>query len=239
MVPVRVSRRTRLAGVAAFALLLLALVVDRASARLGAVAASHRLACVAGLTESPTVALHGFPFLTQVASDRYADVDVVARDVRRGELTATAVHANLYGVSPHSADGVRAEHVSVDATVPYSVLPGEVAGRRLTYGAAGGLLAISTTAAVARHEVPVTILAELEVRDGAVTIKPRGVQVLGVRTVGAGVPAGIPDLGRQLPALPAQLRYESLTAAEDGLHVRLGGDDITAPFNADSCGSLP
>ena len=231
-----VSPNMRVLVVVVLTVLFLALVADRAAARYRASVAQHRVACGAGLTEAPTVVLGGFPFLTQVASGRYTSVDVRARNVDLGDLTAAVVHANLAGVSLIPGGGVHAEHVRVYVTMAYSVLPAEVAGRRLTYRAAGDLLAISATAGTGDRDLPVTVLAEVEIRGDAMTIRPRGVQVLGVATLGRSTGAGVLQLSRELPPLPARLSYRSVTVAGDGLHVRIGGDDVTVAPTGHSCG---
>jgi hypothetical protein len=216
----------------------LAVAGDRLAAHAAAGTVADRLACAAGLEHPPSVTLGGFPFLTQAAAGRYSEVDVLARDVRRADVTIDAVRADLHDVSLSAGNRFSAGRVGIDATVGYQALPAEVNGRQLSYQAAGGLLAVSTTTILAGRSVPVTILAELAIAGSRLTITPRQIEVLGVRVPAGPVLSGMgaPDLSRDLPALPAGLRYESLTAGADGVHVRITGDHVTATPPVRSCG---
>jgi len=59
----------------------------------------------------------------------------------------------------------------------------------------------------------------------------REVEVLGVRAPAAALrDTGFgADISRPLPALPAGLRYRSVTATDAGLRIGVAGDDITLP----------
>jgi LmeA-like phospholipid-binding len=233
-------RRATLMRVTAAATLavlaVLSLVGDRLAAHLAGTAVAHRLACAAGLDRTPAVTMGGFPFLTQALAGRYTDVDVLARDVRHGDLVVDTVHANLRGVSTSGHDGVRAAHVGVDVTVAYRALPAEVSGRHLAYRPAGGMLAVSTTASLRGIQVPVTVFADVAISDDRLVVTPREIEVLSLRTGAGSLLQEVPDLSRQLPALPAGLRYRSVRAAADGLHVSIGGDDVTAAPTTVHCG---
>jgi hypothetical protein len=102
------------------------------------------------------------------------------------------------------------------------------------------------------HQPPGAILLEPVRNDTTATVEPRGIEVLGMRRsldalpsgglAGALAPVGWigSGLSRPLPALPAGLRYRSLTVADNGLRLTVGGDDVTAgPAAAGgrSCGS--
>ena len=47
------------------------------------------------LASTPSVKIHGFPFLPQLASGRYRDVEVDVHDFRRGSLTLRSIDVHL------------------------------------------------------------------------------------------------------------------------------------------------
>jgi hypothetical protein len=220
-------------------LVVLLIAADRAAAWLAADVVADRLACTAGLTSRPSVRFGGGPFLPQAADGRFTDVDVSAHDVRRRDITIATVHAHLRGVSLPVRNRVDAAQVRIDLTVGYAALPAEVGGWHVSYRAANGMLAADTTLTVAGRQIPVTVLLEPTLNETTMTIEPRGVELFGMRRpLGALPPGSVIGSGfsRTLPALPTGLRYQSLTVTDNGLRLTVGGDNITAIANANSCG---
>jgi hypothetical protein len=223
-------RRTRVAVLVAVAVVLL-VAADRVAAGIAAGAAADRIACAAGLADRPSVDLGGVPVLVPLLTGRYPEVRVTAHDVSRGDLRADTVDADLRDVSV-SGGRLHAARVHVDVTVGYGSLPTEYAGHPVRYHAAGTMLGVDTMVELAGQPVPVTILAVPGIDHDTATLTPREVEVLGLRTPMGRLPGGGPalDLNRPLPALPAGLRYESLTATDRGLRIGIAGDDLSAPL---------
>ncbi len=71
--------------------------------RIGLLIADHQIASRVqksqGLSSSPSVSIKGFPFLTQVLSGHYGEVDVTVHDVTRNGLTVNTVSVHAHGVS--------------------------------------------------------------------------------------------------------------------------------------------
>ena len=73
-------------------------VVDRVAARVVASAVAARIRTSQGLPATPSVAISGFPFLTQVLGGQYDSVSVTARGVERDGLRFAVVSVTLRGL---------------------------------------------------------------------------------------------------------------------------------------------
>jgi hypothetical protein len=202
---------------------------DRVAAALAGEIAADRFACAAGAGTTPSVGFDGALFLPQLVAGRFTDVSVTAHGVHRGAVTLDTVDAHLRGVKLPDRTAVHVDHVTLSVTVGYATLPAAVAGRHVTYHSAGDLLAVDTAVDLAGRSVPVTVLVAPAISENTLTLTLREVEVLGLR-----VPAetlrgtGIGDgLNRPLPALPAGLKYQSVTTTDSGLRITAAGDDIT------------
>lgn len=132
-------------------------------------------------------------------------------------------------------------HVSLGGTVttPLTKLPAEVNGRKVSYEAVNGTLAISPEVNIPLiGNLPVTIFAAPELDGESLAMVPRSVTVLGrnrppddpiAKTVLGQVDQK--GLTRELPALPKGVRYQSAAVDSEGVKVRLGGVTIR-PFSA-------
>src|SRR4051812_27482500 len=103
-------------------LLLLALVVDRGAAYAAASMAGTALRDDLHLNEKPGVAVHGWPFLTQVAAGRYDDIQITAHGVDVSELPGLSVDVRLLGAHIPAGDVI---HRRLDA-VPVDRVQGSV-----------------------------------------------------------------------------------------------------------------
>ncbi|EEP69917.1 hypothetical protein MCAG_00244 [Micromonospora sp. ATCC 39149] len=236
----RIIRRRRAALLTAACvavLLAVAVVADRWVARTAAQRLSDRLACAAGLDRPPRVDLGGFPVLPGVLAGELGRVSVRATDVRRGDVRAAEVDAELSRVRLPGAQPARVGELDLRVRVGFDALPGAVGDRPVRYRATDGLLAVETTAAMAGQQLPVTVLARPAIDAGRLTVTPTEVEVLGMRR-----PAGAKlvdrltggrDLSRPLPALPAGLNWQGVDVTDDGLRLRLTGRDLTLPANGD------
>ena len=135
-----------------------------------------------GVTERPTVQVHGAFFLPQVVEGRYDDVGITVRNVTAGPLRIQRVHAELSGVrvSFHdvrvrSVSAVVIEHSAEDATLTYDDLDRYLAatGRPVTVGPApDGQARLTGTVSVFGHPVSASALARFTPRDGELAVTP-------------------------------------------------------------------
>lgn len=218
-------------------LLTVTVVADRWVARTAAQRLSDRLACAVGLDRPPKVDLGGFPVLPGVLTGELDRVSVRAADVKRGDVRAAEVDAELSQVRLPGGQPARVGALDLSIRVGFDALPGTAGERPVHYRGVGGLLAVETTAPMAGQQLPVTVLARPAIDAGRLTVTPTEIEVLGMRR-----PAGAKlverltggrDLSRPLPTLPAALSWQGVDVADDGLRLRLTGHDLTLPGGGD------
>ncbi|GAA3452405.1 LmeA family phospholipid-binding protein [Dactylosporangium matsuzakiense] len=226
--------------VAALLLVVASVVADRVAAAVAADRIADRLQCLPGVGGRPQVTVRGLPLLPQVLAGRYRRIDITVNDLRRGQLHLATVRASLRDAGL-SSGGVSVGAATVEAVVGFDVLPTRVGGRDVTYGAAGGLLAIVTVAAVGGQQLPVTVLARPTISDGTLLIEPQEVEIFGIRRPAKGLldRLGAADVSRTLPDLPAGLQYHDVTAGPDGLTITVTGDDLSIHRPTPAPGATP
>jgi hypothetical protein len=132
-------------------------------------------------------------------------------------------------------------HVTIAgvSTTALGKLPPEVGGRAVSYVAENGLLGIATSVGIEPIiNVPLTIFTEPVLDGGTLTLTPRSVRILGADRTTTDPLARIvlsqinqEDLARELPALPAGVRYRSVSVDPGGIRLVISGV-TTRPFSA-------
>jgi DUF2993 family protein len=168
-------------------------------------------------------------------------VSVLTGGVRTQPLPALPDGVSYQSVTPQP-DGV---HVSLGgvATQPLNTLPTQVSGRTVSYQAKDGLLGISTSVGVPPVvNVPLTIFTAPRLTGETLTLVPQSVRILGADRPPSDPLAKLvlgqinqSSLTRKLPALPAGVRYRSVSVDTGGIKVVVGGVAVT-PFSALSSG---
>lgn len=171
------------------------------------------------------VRITSVPFLTQLASGVYREVELTAPACAIGSLEVHGLRVRLSGVRASvrqllaakgpvpthlAAPGLLATHVAASATIPFSVLtarlpPGLVLRRSgADIGVSGwiGLMPVVGTLAVAASAQRISVVPK----------------VLGVK--------GVVGFVITLPGLPPQLVINALQVTDQGLEVTLTGDDV-------------
>ena len=189
-----------------------------------------------GLQHKPDVSIDGFPFLTQVASRDFGQVNLVAADQTEGPVTITSINAtgrdiklNSYAFSSGTIGSL-----SGTAVISFSSL-----GNTLTQqvGPLGSLLngaGLSLTAA-GPHEVRASL--NVLVVSGSATwrVSRLSDNRLDVRLVSSsGLPSSllssIQDITLQLPKLPLGLTIDSVQVSPAGVVGRVSGTNV--PFGS-------
>jgi DUF2993 family protein len=186
---------------------LLASVVGRGVAR--------RAGRAFGTGSGVVVRITSVPFLTQLASGVYREVEVTAPACAIGSVEVHALRVRLSGVrasvrQPLAAKGLFATRVAASATIPFSVLtarlpPGlDLRRSGADIGVSGwiGLMPVVGTLAVAATAQRISVVPK----------------VLGVK--------GVVGFVITLPGLPPQLVISALQITEAGLEVTLTGNDV-------------
>jgi LmeA-like phospholipid-binding len=189
-----------------------------------------------GLTSKPDVTIHGFPFLTQVASKDFRQVTVSASNVPAGPVTITTVNATAteIRISSYSFSSGTISNLSGTARISFASLGNTLVTQ---FGTLGSLLkgAGLQLSYAGPDEVRASI--NLLVTTGSATWRVARLSgnALTVSLVGSsGLPAAVVDsiqnLTLHLPKLPLGLTINSVAVTPTGVVGNVGGSDI--PFGS-------
>jgi hypothetical protein len=189
-----------------------------------------------GLQHKPSVSIDGFPFLTQVASRDFGQVNLAAADQTEGPVTITSINATARDIKLNSyafSSGTIGS-LSGTALISFSSL-----GNTLTQqvGPLGSLLngaGLSLTAA-GPHEVKASL--NVLVVSGSATwrVSRLSNNRLDVRLVSSSqlpssLLSSIQDITLQLPKLPLGLTIDSVQVSPAGVVGRVSGTNV--PFGS-------
>lgn len=254
----RGGRRLRSALILLIAVLAVLAIADRVAVRAAQGEIERRLVERAEITGGDVdVSIHGFPFLTQVASGRYRDIAVEARGVTLQDVRDVDLSARLRGVELSLSDlrGGGRPPVPVDSVDGHVVVPyTELARRGLEAGAAQGLralslsgagddVAVSATVEVLAFEVQGRARAGVSIADGAAHLRVGDIEIQelggngldpdGLELPGPALTAVTALMNEALeqslalPSLPYGLRITSAVAQRDGLRINAAASDVT------------
>jgi len=229
------GRRGRRYVVALVIIVVLLVAIDFAARAVAANVMANKIE-QQGLQHKPAVSIDGFPFLTQVASRDFGQINLAAADQTEGPVTITSINAtgrdiklNSYAFSSGTIGSL-----SGTAVISFSSL-----GNTLTQqvGPLGSLLngaGLSLTAA-GRHEVRASL--NVLVVSGSATwrVSRLSGNRLNVRLVSSsGLPSSllssIQDITLQLPKLPLGLTIDSIQVSPAGVVGRVSGTNV--PFGS-------
>src|SRR5215469_1687382 len=110
-------------------LVVLLIAIDRIGVVVAENQISDRLATAYGLSEKPGVSITGFPFLTQVVSGNYQQIDVTADQVQADGATLhdlnvhlTGVHATISQLLSSGSSTVTADRAAGSALVGWATV---------------------------------------------------------------------------------------------------------------------
>lgn len=225
------DKRLRRALIAVAVLLGLFVAADRISLAVAEDVAAQTIKDSQHLPSTPSVSVHGFPFLTQLASGNYDDIDVTAHGLEVGDsirqLRIRSVAVTLHSVTiGNNFKSVRAARASATATISYAALSSTL-GATIAYAGAGH---IQGSAGVTVAGVPIrgTVSTFLRVSGSALTFSDTQSSVAGVT-----LPSELSSvLGRifatplSLAGIPFGLHYSAVEATKSGLKVTLSGTNL-------------
>jgi hypothetical protein len=188
---------------------------------------SARLPCGAA------VDIVGFPVTPQIVNGTLGHLSLSADQVLVRDRSVS-VDASLTGV--RTRDDLKAEHASIDVTVPWGETEGLVqgtAGASITgMRAVDDLLALDFTMTTALGDVSATLLASARVESGALVVSPEFVQ-LGPQQISVERLADNDRLREIVaprtiaPSLPATLALTEAKVAAEGLVVTAEASEVT------------
>jgi hypothetical protein len=173
-------------GLLSTLLVLVALAVgaDRLSLVIAERQVASKLQTFGGLSSTPDVTIHGFPFLTQAVSGDYSDVEVAASGVTAGGARLSKLAVALHGLHVPLSDAVSGSVTSapvdrVDATVllSYADLQAQLRDRRLTVAPAGDKLRVTGSVTVLGKTVSASALSTVRLRGTTVVVTATSFEV--------------------------------------------------------------
>jgi hypothetical protein len=238
------GRGLRIMAITVVVSLVVLAVLDRVAARVvaGQIAAQAQRA--EDLPSRPSVSLGGFPFLTQVASGRYRDVEIDVRGYTQDGARVDRVHARLLGVRLPLSDalGGRVDRIPVDRVTAEVELTFDdinaylaAQGSDTRVQAAGTAIEVSGNVAILGTTYPLSGTADVGVEPASVTFVPREL----AQAVGSVLPPSVRDTARSLltvkvplTGLPFNMQLRSATVAPDRMTFVAGGENVVLDTTA-------
>jgi hypothetical protein len=184
-----------------------------------------------GFPKKPNVDIEGFPFLTQVASKDFKDIQISSSNVTEGPLDIASIDATLKNVHINGAfSGGTIDSLNGTATITFTALSnamtsqagplGQLANSALTLSAAGpdevkatlNVLVLSGTA----------VWRVTRTGDNAINI-----QLISTGGLPSSLLSPIKNITLQLPKLPLGLKIQSISVNSSGLTGTLTGQDVS------------
>jgi hypothetical protein len=212
--------------------------LDQVAARVVANQVAVRAQRTQNLPERPVIALGGFPFLTQVVTGHYRDVDVQVRGYATAGPRVDQVRAELDGVRFPLLDVVRGRmnrivvgrlHAEVDITFADIDAYLRSRGSAVRVQVEGDAVRVSGTLRVLGRSYALSATADIGVVPDAVTLTPRDL----TQGFGSLLPSPVRGIARAMltvtfpvAGLPAAVGLLSATVRSDRLTFTAGGDNV-------------
>jgi LmeA-like phospholipid-binding len=232
----RPGRRRARRWVIALVIIVVVLVVLDFAARVAAESVMASKIQQQGLQHKPSVTIDGFPFLTQVASKNFQQVNLTDADQTEGPVTITSINATAHNIklNSYSFSSGTIGSLSGTALISFSSLASTLTQE---VGPLGSLLhgaGLDLTAA-GPDEVKATM--NLVVTSGSATwrVAQLSGNRLNIRLVGSSglrssLLGSIQDITVQIPKLPLGLTIHSVQVTSAGVLGRISGSNI--PFGS-------
>lgn len=208
--------------VSVLALIVLAVVGDRAAVAVAQNKVSEQVAAELPGARDVSTSIEGFPALTQVLRGSLDHVVVTASDVPTERGTLDSVVVDLYGVS--TSEPRTADRIEATAVVPLAMLKSQL-GDSWELSVDGDALKAEFTGAVSASATVVPV-----VTDGRITLDLRSFSLLGLEVSGESVPdfvtSALNDMVGSVGELPFGLTPTSATVTPQGVVVTASGADV-------------
>ncbi len=181
--------------------------------------------------DSPSVDIKGFPFLPQLISQRFDDVEVDIRDADAGQIEVERITATLVGVE-REGGGVRVDSITGGGRISYAAATKAARSVTISYGGKN-LVKISGAVRFAGQTRTASASGRPRISGNELVIRPERVSVDGTAAPVAGL---MPDIRYPLREIPKGLNIRirpteaGIEFSFDGENLRLSGEDITAAW---------
>jgi len=165
-------------------LVLLLIVGDRVGVMVAGNVIATRLQATGSLTSKPSVAIRGYPFVTQALSGRYGRIDVTADDVERRsvrferlDLTLSGARIELRDALSGEVSGVPVEGLTASALISFADIAKRSKLRGVTVERAGRELLLTGFLTVLGERITVRALLLVRLEGARLTLSPHSVDV--------------------------------------------------------------
>ncbi len=186
-----------------------------------------------GFPKKPSVSIKGFPFLTQVISRNFKDIQISSSNIKEGPLLIQSIDATMSGVHVNSSyQGGTVDHLNGTMTVTFPALANAMASQA---GALGSLVSSGLTLSDAGNnevKTSLNLLGGLASGTAVWRVTRSGhndihIQLVSSSGIGSSLLSGISDITVSLPALPLGMTIQSISVTPTGLVAVITGQNVS------------
>lgn len=186
-----------------------------------------------GFPKKPDVSINGFPFLTQVISRDFKNIQVSSDNITEGPLLIQSIHATMTGVHVNSSfQSGTIDHLNGTMTVTFPALAHAMTSQA---GALGSLVSSGLTLSDAGNnevKASLNLLGGLASGTAVWKVTPSGdndihVQLVSATGLGSAATSGISDITVPLPKLPLGMTIQSISVTPTGLVATVTGHNVS------------
>ncbi len=207
-----------------------------AADRIGVVVADHEIASKVqtayDLPAKPSVSVKGFPFLTQLASGNYHDIQVSVGQLTTSGVTVddlvaqlTGVHAPVSDLTGGKSSDITAAGVTGTATVPFSSVRHRLPAG-VTLSQAGSAVKLSGTVRYLGLSLPVSADAVLSPSGSGIAVTPTKITVAHGTSALSSLIAGQFRFVVPVTGLPLHLVVKSVSVVNGGVRVSAAATNV-------------
>jgi LmeA-like phospholipid-binding len=186
-----------------------------------------------GFPKKPDVSINGFPFLTQVISRDFKDIQVSSSNITEGPLLIQGINATMTGVHVNSSfQSGTIDHLHGTMAVTFPALANAMTSQA---GALGSLISSGLTLSDAgNNEVKASLNLLGGLASGTAVWKVTrtsgneiSVQLVSSSGIGSAATSGISDITVPLPKLPLGMTIQSISVTPTGLTAVVTGQNVS------------
>ena len=210
----------------------LLVVADRVAVVVADRQIASRVQSAYNLRSKPSVSVQGFPFLTQVASGNYHQIDVSIGSLSTDGVQVNGLTAQLSGVRAplsdllgHGSSSITAAQVTGSGTVPFSSVRSHLP-RGVQLSQDGEALRLAGTVSYLGVTVPVSADATLAVDGSGIAVTPTRISAASASSALSSVIAGQFRFVVPVTGLPLHLAVRSVSVVPGGVRVGASAADV-------------
>jgi hypothetical protein len=222
-------------------LIVLLAIMDRVAVALANRAVAKRIRTELALQQTPSVRIHGFPFLLQAITGRYDDVEVRIPDVDSGPLQNIEVNARLHEVRAPldkmvsgRLDRIPVRDITGSLAVGYQDLARASGIPGLQIASTGGGLRVSGQVQIGGQQIQVSARGTISVVDNDLVVTAEEAEVGGVQLPAPALAAAARLLSFRVSprSLPLSLQITGVRIGADSLMVEARARDVVLSRDA-------